>query len=206
MNTAEWIHGFFTEHAGDGAFDLFHDAFPVAYVPCLPGMQSLLYVQKPSVLYRLTEEPNLSATRFGLISQVGLPTQRTLSMLTSLSMLKLIAVFVDLDPVGLMIYAWLREMLPEKNVQLLGVTTRMQQDIGVSAAYPWTIPFEPSESLAYEMLSAHNPALLREPGVACLQLFEQHKKLELEVFLSTEQVAPRTAAWIETQLGCFEST
>lgn len=201
MNVAEKVHDFFDEHAGDGTFDLWYDCFPTTYVPYLPSMHGLLYVQKPSVLRRLVDGCAPPELTFGLLSQVGLPTQRVVTMLESLTSLRFVSALVDLDPVGLMTFAWLREKLPEKKVTLIGINTQMCEHIGVIPTYPLLIEFEPSEQKAFEMLSCNYPALLEEPGEICNQLFKQHKKLELESFLSRENEHSKTVEWIKNRMN-----
>ncbi|MEX0678262.1 MAG: hypothetical protein WD063_14370 [Pirellulales bacterium] len=180
---ARLIEAWFAQHADD---DEFIRAEPPAYTAFPPGdvPGKFVYATKPHPALLALDQCGESA-RLGVIApSPGLPLDCHVDWMSPLVADHDLLFLGDMDPVDLLIFAWVRAKLSPKPIVYLGVSDAYLLALNVSIARSFTLQFTPSEQESMSLLSTVFPDYREVVGESCSRLLEQARKIELEAVVS----------------------
>jgi hypothetical protein len=150
----------------------------------------VIFTTKPRIALICIEDSRHPIS-FGLIGRYGLPSRCDVRWLDEISNSRRLLFLGDMDPVDLMIFAWLRASLAANRVVYLGLNDTLLTGLGLSSTETLTIPCSKSEQDALPLLDKVFPDFREEIGPNCTALLRQNQKIELEAFLSAKELAAR---------------
>lgn len=104
-NTATLIEAWFTEHNQDGEFVWDGRAVPYSIVGPSSHVERMVLTTKPLIVSIAIGK---ASERVGMIGRYGLPQVSDLSWIRSIVGQRPLLFLGDMDPVDLMVFAWLR--------------------------------------------------------------------------------------------------
>jgi len=197
------IEGWFAKH-DDGEFGpsmRVRRSFPYSVVGPTTDGAPIVFTTKPSVVLAAIDQDEV-ADGPGVIGRYGLPSRTDLDWIGGIIGARELLFLGDMDPVDLMVFAWLRSSLCPKQVTCAGVNDVLLEAAGLSATTSASLPLAASEQQSLTLLRKVLPDLGDTVGRECARMLEQGRKIELEgVRSSREGVAaiarsvrfPRTA-------------
>jgi hypothetical protein len=136
---------------------------------------------KPAFLSVLAADTDAAILdRVAMIGGYGLPNVDDVKRLVRLPESTGLWFLGDLDPVDLMIYAWLRTKLPFRKVAYLGVGDALLSALNAGIAEFSSIVLSPSEKLSLPTLYQAFPNVRETVGSQCFELLSGGYKIELE--------------------------
>ena len=121
---------------------------------------------------------------FGLISQSGLPNIENLSWIRDVVGQNQLMFLGDMDPVDLLIFAWLRAQLDRARVTYLGVSDSYLDQLRVVLPQTFILSCAPSEKASLPFLEKAFPDFREVVGPNCAGLLKDGQKIELEAVAS----------------------
>jgi len=91
----------------------------------------------------------------------------------------------DMDPVDLMIFAWLRERMAPKMIKHLGVSDAYLEQLGISVPESYAIAMKGSERQAVPVLENVFLDFRETIGPNSARLLDRGRKFEIEAVVST---------------------
>ena len=177
--TEEW----FTTH-DDGEFASGTRAHPYSVVPPATDAGRIVFTTKPSTVLAAIGQGKV-ADESGVIGRYGLPSRTDLDWISGMIARREFLFLGDMDPVDLMVFAWLRSGLSPKQVTFAGINDALLEAAGLSSTTTILIPLAPSEQQALTILRDVLPDLGDTVGVNCVRMLEQGRKIELEALGSS---------------------
>jgi hypothetical protein len=95
----------------------------------------------------------------------------------------------DMDPVDLLVYAWLRASLRPRQVVHLGINDAFLSRLRTTSTEAVSVPCVPAERNSLDLLKQVFPDVGATIGPKCIALLERGEKLELDGMLGGGDVA-----------------
>lgn len=138
-----------------------------------------IYATKPSCVLA-AKRKYLEFDELGLISRSGLPRLEDVSWLRDMLGEHELIFLGDMDPVDLMVFAWLREYLKQAQVTYLGISDTYLNQLQVELPQAFIMLCAPSEQTSLSFLEAVFPDFREVVGANCAGLLADGRKIELE--------------------------
>jgi hypothetical protein len=178
---ARLIEGWFAKH-DDGEFGpsrRVRRSFPYSVLGPTTDGAPIVFTTKPSVVLAAIDQEEV-ADGPGVIGRYGLPSRTDLDWIDRIIGARALLFLGDMDPVDLMVFAWLRSSLHPKQVTFAGINDALLEAARLSATTPLSIPLAASEQQSLTLLRSVLPDLGDTVGRDCARLLEQGRKIELE--------------------------
>ena len=193
------VEEYFASHDGDGEFVVHRRSVPYSVIWPRTAFAHLVLTTKPDFLSMVAARTDHAVLeRVAMIGGYGLPNVDDLELIGSLPESTGLCFLGDLDPVDLMIYAWLRARLPSRNVAYLGIGDKLLSVAGAQISELPSIALAPSETRSMAILHRTFPDIRETVGNQCLELLSRGRKIELEAVAdsvgSTDSVFRRLGA------------
>ncbi|HET6880346.1 MAG TPA: hypothetical protein VFI31_09335 [Pirellulales bacterium] len=189
-NDIQVIEEFFASHDGDGEFGLHPRSAPYSVIWPRKGCAHLMLTTKPHFVAALAADTDEALTNgVAMIGGSGLPNADDVHLLGSLSDAVAVWFLGDLDPPDLMIYAWLRGMLPLRHVNYLGIGDKLLEFFAVGVGALTRIELAPSERESLVTLQRAFPDVRDTVGSLCTDVLMGGNKVELEALLHRRDLA-----------------
>jgi len=173
------IETWFAEHDNDGDFASGISTLPYSVIgPTIDGGR-VIFATKQRVVSTIVDERKVS-DEFGMIARYGLPGETDLHWIRKLIGPRELLFLGDMDPVDLMVFAWLRARLRPKHVIHIGVNDALLAALRISSTKTLSIPCGPSEQQSLALLKKVLPDLRKTVGTNCAQMLERGAKIELD--------------------------
>ncbi len=177
------IEAWFAAHDGDGEFTSGPRAFPYSVIGSPSRAARFIFTTKPAVVSRRIDEQRASLA-FGMIGRYGLPCEEDLHWIHEVVGPRPLLFLGDMDPIDLMVFAWLRASLYPKVITHLGVNDALLGVLDMELPESSAIPCAPSEQESFTFLKEVFPDLSETVGRQCASLLEAGRKIELEATVS----------------------
>lgn len=178
--TARRIRAWFLERNGDGEFVCGDRARPYSVSGTPDGAGCVIFTTKPAAVSAVIEHAG-DAFHCGMVGRYGLPDDAALSWIRKLIGRRPLTFLGDLDPVDLLVFAWLRAKLRSTPVIHLGINEAFLKALGRVSVGRLTIPLAPSEQESLPFLKETLPELFFTIGPTCAKLLERGRKVELDI-------------------------
>ncbi|KKK52402.1 hypothetical protein LCGC14_3105280 [marine sediment metagenome] len=178
LDLAKWIERWFMRHADDGEFSCHVRAHPYSVVGPSNATTSLVYTTKPAFVCKAIETVLVSG-KIGLIGRYGLPCEVDLQWIRTLVGTRTLLFLGDMDPVDLMVFAWLRRRC-SSHIVYVGVSDSFLAQLGIGANESLTNACQPSEKESLCVLKKVFPDFKDTVGPECCTILEGGRKIELE--------------------------
>lgn len=181
------IDDWFAERDGDGEFA--RHSRGVAYLivgPITDGGRAIL-TTKPRIFAAALGELGSSEREVRDVSMVGrygLPAADDLKWIRAVLGDARPLFLGDMDPVDLLIYAWLKAQAEMQDIEYMGVHDRLLCALGISFERCVTCSCLPSECDSLDLLVHVLPGLREFVGADCYSALENGQKIELESLVS----------------------
>jgi hypothetical protein len=179
---AKLIEAFFTEHADDADFG--HDSH-APFLVIGPGddVSPIIFTTKPSPVAAAIcqSEP---CKEFGMIGRYGLPALKDAQWIRGVAAARKLLFLGDLDPVDLLVFAWLRLSLPSNSVAFLGTSDPYLAALQASLPESFLMSCSPSERAGLALVHEVFPDFCETIGPGCAELVDSGRKIELDAIVS----------------------
>jgi hypothetical protein len=153
-----------------------------------------VYATKPHcILAAKREYPEFDAV--GLISRTGLPSTDDVGWIRNLLAQRELVFLGDMDPVDLLVFAWLRAYLDHSQVTHLGVSDSYLNQLGIELPESFIISCAPSEKQSLSFLESVLPDYRALVGPDCATLLDDGRKIELEAVVTRLGPAAPQFTW-----------
>jgi len=185
-NLTKLIQAWFLEHDSDGEFLTGTRAYPYSVIGSGGAAGRVIFTTKPNVVSAVMHErdapPNL-----GMVGRYGLPNKADLGWIRKVIGQQSLLFLGDMDPVDLMVFAWLRASLRPKHVTYLGVNDTFLKSLRFSSTKSISSPCTASEQEAIALLRKVLPDLRETVGQKHAEMLERGHKIELDVIVSKKR-------------------
>ena len=176
------IERWFEEHGEDEFFQS-QRGYPYQFIGPGTNAQQILYATKPSIVFQVFEDSS-APEQLGIIARYGLPNQSDVDWFPDLIGTRELLFLGDMDPVDLMIFAWLRARLSSIRVTYLGISDSFLSRLSCHIPESYRIPLAPSERAAVPVIEQELLELRETVGQECFTLLKQGYKIELEAVVT----------------------
>jgi len=184
--SAKRIEQWFAQHDGDGEFACARRSHPYSVIgPPVDGGQIIL-TTKPSLVSTAIDSGKAFSAEFGMVGRYGLPDEADLPWICQLAGTRELLFLGDMDPVDLLVFAWLRARLHPREIKHLGVNDGFLMELGIRPAEPRLIPCSVSERESLDFLQEVVPQIREMVGDDCNRVLERGEKIELEAIIHTD--------------------
>ena len=143
-----------------------------------------VYATKTScILDARQEHPEFDV--IGLISRVGLPNAEDVPWISGLIGQGQLVFLGDMDPVDLMVFAWLKARLKHASLTYLGISDGYLSQLGVVVPEAFIMSCAPCERSSLTLLGSVLPDFRELIGPVCAALLDDGRKIELEAVVSS---------------------
>lgn len=172
------IESFFANHQESGELVRLPREAPYRLIGAVVPPTMFVYVTKPAVL----SEQVISGLpdHVSMIQRYGLPATEDLSWIRHLAGNDPMGFAGDLDPVDLLIFAWLRTQFSDRTIRYLGIDDRLLSELSPAERTRAEISFAPAEVEALPLLEEALPRLAELIGRESHALLLGGRKIELE--------------------------
>jgi len=191
INAKRLIREWFLEHDGDGEFVSGVRAFPYSVIGSSGSAGCVIFTTKPTVVSAVLHDYE-AATSPGMVGRYGLPDDADLLWIRKVIGRRSLLFLGDMDPVDLLVFAWLCASLRPKRIAHLGVNDAFLRALKVGSTKSLSTPCVPSERESLTLLKKVLPDLRHTVGPKCARMLERGEKLELEAILSNREKAARS--------------
>lgn len=181
------IRAWFQEHDGDGEFVSGMRACPYSVIGPARGTGCIIFTTKPDVVSAAID-PRDTLGNVAMVGRYGLPDDRDLNWMGTLVGSRTVTFLGDLDPVDLMVFAWLRAALPRKRVVYGGISDGLFKGLKARLPVALSIPASPSEQESLHLLNQVLPDIRKTVGVQCANLLRVGKKIEVEALTGHDRI------------------
>jgi hypothetical protein len=175
------IDSWFAARQDDGEF--VYERRPFTVIGRTKPAAPIIYATKVSQSVRAIYDSG-DCAEFGLIGGYGLPIAADLLWIRKIVANRRFYFLGDMDPVDLLVFAWLRESLRPQRVKHLGVNDQYLKDLKVRLPGSFTLKLSESEQESRKLLAVAFPRLRKTLGDHCADLLGQGRKIELEAVVS----------------------
>ena len=178
------IEKWFSDHDGDGEFALHKRAVPYSVIgPTATAGGEILFTTKPTVVLADISDEDVG-DGFALVGGYGLPRFADVHWIRTLAGTGKLSFLGDMDPVDLLIYAWLRRRLHPLDIAFRGIGDAFLRAMATNLDALPQIALAPSEQESLALLWQVFPDAGETVGLQCIKRLEDGFKLELEAVLS----------------------
>ncbi len=176
---ADLIEAWFADH-DDGEFVCGIASHPYSVLG--QGNEGcVIFTAKPHIVSRVIEESEAGG-ELGMIGRCGLPSREDLGWISRVVGRRRLLFLGDMDPVDLMVFAWLRALLHPKPVTHIGVNDSFLEKREAPSIRIFSMPCAPSEQQSLGLLKKVLPDLGEIVGRNCASMLDQGIKIELDGF------------------------
>jgi len=181
------IERWFAGHSDDSEFDLQLAAAPYSVVAPSDSNSRIIFTTKPHLVSTAIHYSS-AVHNTGVIGRAGLPRTADLKWITRFVGERPLLFLGDLDPVDLLVYAWLHSHLKSQDVCYLGVSDDFisANQIDVSSLVPIPFTVGECESMTF-LVDQVFPTLGDIVGNKCRRILLGGKKIELESVVSARK-------------------
>jgi hypothetical protein len=190
-NVRSIVRACFLKHDGDGEFQSGTRVFPYSVLGCKSRSGAMILTTKPGIVSAVLHECE-SSNCIGMVGRYGLPDDADLVWIRNVVGRRSLYFLGDMDPVDLLVFAWLDASFRPKQVTYLGISDALLEKTKIRIPKSWTIQCSASELEAFTVVKRIVPEPHRLIGRKCMALLEQGKKLELEILLWHRRKAAST--------------
>lgn len=183
MSTIERIENWFSGEHEQGDFIRHEREWPFNVFGPQQGSECIIYCTKQTVAHRAFQEVQ-STFNGGLITRFGLPREEDADWLRELVGERRLLFMGDLDPVDLMVFAWLRERLQPVTTVHHGINDSLIAALDVVIPQTYRIRLNSTEAAAVAELGELMPDVCDALGPTCLRILNEGYKIELEAIQS----------------------
>jgi|GEM_PF-1149559 hypothetical protein len=183
-NIIERIEAWFVAHE-DGEFVCCHRGQPFQVVGRSQESRCAIYTTKPQLILQLLDGVVNDAVQCGLIGRYGLPNDLGAGSVLSLLYDLDVHFIGDMDPVDLMIFAWLRRKFTATQWHYLGINDTLMESCDLQLM-SFSMPLSEAESDARQLLEDSLPDLVDLVGLKCHHLLQNNLKVEIECLLEAK--------------------
>ncbi len=177
---ARRIRAWFFERDGDGEFVFGGRARPYSVIGTPDDAGCIIFTTKPAAVSEVIEHAG-DAFHCSMVGRYGLPDDSDLHWIRKLIGRRPLMFLGDLDPVDLLVFAWLRAKLRSTPVVHLGLNDVLLKALGRLSLSRLSIPLAPSEQESLPFLKETLPDLSAMIGPTCAKLLERGRKVELDI-------------------------
>ncbi len=184
----ELVEECFKRHDGDGEFVVGTRLAPFSVVPPASKSDRLVFTTKPAVLLAAKElwmEPEV----FGMIGRYGLPCRSDRDWICDVIGSRTLLFLGDMDPVDLLVFAWLRAAVHPKRVRYSGINDELVDVLQIPSLESVSIPCSASECEELTVLLEAFPDHLQNLGARCTKTLHAGRKVEMEAILSANMAS-----------------
>lgn len=197
-NIAKLIEAWFLEHDGDGEFLAGRRACPYSLIGSVGAAARIIYTTKPSIVCAaMAPAPPPS---IGIVGRYGLPSKADLIWIRKLIARQQLLFLGDMDPVDLLVFAWLRASLHPTRIGYLGINDAFLGSLRLSSTRSIYGRCAPSEVESRVLLRQVFPDLRETLGRRNAELLERGHKVELDVIVSTRRSVAGALASLPCQI------
>jgi len=197
---ATLIEEWFLTHNGDGEFYRPDSSTPYTVITPSKLNTQIVFCTKPAIVSRLFDG-NSPSDVTGIIGRCGLPYVPDLRWVRRIAGGRRIVFLGDMDPVDLMIFAWLRIHLTHKRIAFLGIGDVLLKCMRLPLSSTNTIPLAPSEGRAVGHLAVVLPKFHHIIGPKCSRLIKGGYKVEVEALMGSGSRTGRALRRAIARLG-----
>ncbi len=188
------IEAWFAAHNDDGEFVCGERTVPYSVIGPADSIGQVIFTTKPMILSTAIQSQDVNE-EFGMVGRYGLPCKGDLRWICDLVGSRRLLFLGDMDPVDLMIFAWLRAILQARPVKYLGVSDDFLNSLQVCPTESLVIASAPSEEKSLVLLEKVFPDFRETVGHKCAKILMRGQKIELEAIVSAEgSIAPMLAS------------
>ncbi len=181
--TTSRIEAWFAEHGGDGDFG-FDPSTPYQVISPASRVGRVVFATKSFPVVHAINECGARAG-LGVIARYGLPSENDIRWIADFAAKHELLFLGDMDPVDLLIFAWLRAHLRPERITHLGVNDAYLAALKVDLPESFILACSPSEQASLPLLEEILPDLGQTLGPMCYSTLQQGRKIELEAIVST---------------------
>jgi hypothetical protein len=180
------IERWFEEHGEDEFFPS-QRGDPYQIVGPTKSAQRIIYATKSSIIFRSFED-SPAPEGLGIVARCGLPNKSDVDWFADIVGTRELLFLGDMDPVDLMIFAWLRARLTSISVSYLGISDNFISKLSCHIPESYRLQLSPSERAAVPVLE--EVLKLQETiGPGCFTLLKKGYKIELEAVVTVLGIA-----------------
>jgi hypothetical protein len=194
------IERWFRDHSEDEFYQS-QRGYPYQIVGPPKNTKRILFATKSSIVFRDFED-SPTPNALGIIAQGGLPNFSDVDWLADVVGTRELLFLGDMDPVDLMIFAWLRARLPSVHITYFGISDSFLSKLCCRIPESFRIQLSPAELAAVPVVEQELLELPKTVGPECFALLKQGYKIELEAVVT----ALKTAASILSLAAYFQSS
>jgi hypothetical protein len=196
-NLTDLIEAWFAEH-DDGEFVSDIRAHPYSVIGPASDEGRIIFATKPHIVSAAMYDGQI-LDEFGMIGRGGLPSQTDLHWISRVIGPREVLFLGDMDPVDLVVFAWLRAGLHPTHVTFVGVNDAFVKAVKISSIKTLWFPCDPSEQQSLPLLKRVLPDLSETVGKNCARMLERGQKLELDGFGSDKKKRVAIAQFVGSQ-------
>jgi hypothetical protein len=183
------IEDYFAASSDDGEFVRYPRDAQYHVIGPSQSTRWMLFTTKPAVVSAALDGGPSYEHQMGLIGRYGLPLPADVAWISGLVGHSELLFLGDMDPVDLMVYAWLRASLLPKPVRHIGVSDTLLADFAVPVPQWCIMRCADSELAARSVIQQVLPNLAETVGPQCAALLAEGRKIELEAIVSLHEGA-----------------
>ncbi len=200
-DVAELIDAWFAKREDDGFVRGGTDV-PYSVIGPSTEAERIIFTTKPMIVsLALSDQEMLD--QMGIIGRPGLPTRTDLDWISLMIGQRELLFLGDMDPVDLMVFAWLRATLPGKHVGFLGISDSLLKAASIPLTTTYFLSCAPSEQQSLAFLRKVLPELTKTVGSDCADMLQRGRKRELEG-IGDRRTRARVIAQAVSQRGIRE--
>jgi hypothetical protein len=185
-DSAKLIEAWFAEHSEDGEFVCGAGRAPYSVIGPPSSVARMIFTTKPTIVSMAIESRELPA-QFGMVGRYGLPSDADVGWVCDVIGPRALLFLGDMDPVDLMVFAWLRARVHPRRITYLGVSDDFIDALGISSTESLSAPCAPSEQKSLAFLTSVFPDFRETVGCKCARVLTQGQKVELDAVVSAEE-------------------
>lgn len=183
LNRPKSIDEWFESADDDTDFVCEERAFPYSVIGPVNASSTVIFTTKPAcVLSSVRTHPEFAT--IALVGRSGLPSAEDLNWFRDLVGQRRLLFLGDMDPVDLMVFAWLRENLKPSDIGHLGVSDSYIQKLHVQLPDNFIMSCTPTEISSLSLLEEVFSDFREVIGHECTKLLDAGRKIELEAVAS----------------------
>jgi len=186
-SVSQAIEHWFKDYGSDGEFICPQRDVPFSVIGPRDSSSMLVFATKPAIVSASLHSSELLEHLF-LIGRYGLPQELDLLWITKIIKSRRILFLGDMDPVDLMIYAWLRDKLGDGKISYCGINDAYLTALDLFLPAHWTIPLSPSELISMPFIMQTIPDIETLVGEECFRLLCRGRKIEIEAVFNSDLV------------------
>lgn len=182
-DVATLVERFFSELEDDVEFCFSSRRAPYSVIGPTSDNCRILYVTKPATIAMAFHDRG-TPVDISMMGRYGLPSRADVEWIRRVVGISVLYFLGDMDPVDLLIFAWLRAMLRPRPIAHYGVNDLLLARLQVVVPETFTIELSTSERNALPLVEHVIPDLNEVAGPECKALLLAGRKIEVEAVIS----------------------